>query len=185
MKKEILFYFIFFTIVSGCSTISYTEPTDGKLSKVRFTTNTKNVLSVSSYSNENCENEQGLMSLRDGYLFNSSPKKLGIPLWSYHKNAAKEFFFRANKNHYFIFYGSSNEATYRGSNVFSCAVPLAVKFSSKKDYELSYKLKGKRCMVEISIIERRKNNYVKKKSHLFYNNWTKECQKVFDGLKFW
>jgi hypothetical protein len=43
------------------------------------------------------QNETEWMRLRDGYLTNSQPKKLGMPLWNYHENAAKEVYVEANK----------------------------------------------------------------------------------------
>ncbi|CZF81822.1 hypothetical protein GCE9029_02849 [Grimontia celer] len=79
---------------SGCSTISYEEPTEGPLAKVRFSTDFESIVHVSGYKNLNCEGESEWMRLRNGFLLNSSPKTLNIPLSDdLHENSFKEFCF--------------------------------------------------------------------------------------------
>ncbi|MDW5377996.1 hypothetical protein R6258_13800 [Halomonas sp. HP20-15] len=123
-------------LLVACSSISYKEPTGGDRARVRFVTETESVMVIRGYDDSSCmTNEREWMRLRKGFLFNSQPKRLGIPLWSYHKNAAKEVYVTTGKNYTFLFSGSEQG----GALNYSCGVPITVRFKSGHDYELYFK----------------------------------------------
>jgi hypothetical protein len=126
------------------------------------------------YDDTHCTtNENEWMRFRDGFLLISTPKVLGMPLWRYHTNAAKEVFVEANKLLYGLFVGSetafgwwsfegskqSNSRftkTERGpgpfyqGTVYQCATPFSFRFSEGKDYEVSFRWDRDNCSVVIS-----------------------------------
>ena len=85
-------------VLTGCESLLYKEPMAGPQARVRFVTETEGVTVLRVYNDTHCTtNETEWMRLRDGFVLRSTPKVLGMPLWKYHKNAAKEVFVEANK----------------------------------------------------------------------------------------
>lgn len=162
---------IFFMLLCSCSTISYEEPQDGDRARVRLVTDSESITVIRSYTNDSCENESELMRLKNGFLVNSSPKLLNMPLWDYHKNAAKEFYFEANEEHYLMFFGAETI----GTTTYSCAVPTAVKFEPDKDYELSYRFGLSSCFVELSELVKSGTGFSKKEINTYSNIGTDGC----------
>jgi hypothetical protein len=114
---------------------------------VRFVTNTDEVTVLRAYKADGCSGkEDEWMRLRAGYLVNSVPKRLDMPLWHYHQNAAKEVYVTADAPLYFMFFGSSTD----GLITYSCAVPFSYQFDRGVDYEVSYSWAPKQCSVEVS-----------------------------------
>ena len=139
------------TTCIACSTISYTEPGTGDISRVRFATNEINHVVIRAYETSNCDGEDEWMRLRNGPLINSSPKSLGIPLANYKKNGFKEFNVLAGGEKIIMFVGAAAE----GNSVATCGVPLSLKFLEKgKDYELFYQFNFNSCSVVSSEISR-------------------------------
>lgn len=133
----------------GCSTLSYQEPQTGPRAKVRFVTETDEVAVLWSYDDAACKtNESEVMRLRVGFLVNSNPKRLGLPLWDFHANAAKEIYFDASKPKYFLFSGDSIDPP--DTTMYSCAVPFSFHFEANKDYEVAFKWHPQNCRVVIS-----------------------------------
>lgn len=162
---------VLFTVAAmsvGCSTINYTEPQSGDLSRVRFVTNETDVVVVRAYETTECGGESEWMRLRNGALINSSPKSLGMPLQNGSRNAFKEFYTSSNTEKIVMFVGASQ----RGNKVFSCGVPLNLKFLEKdKDYELFYQLGFNSCSVVASEIKKSfSGEFFKEKLNTYSNS---------------
>lgn len=133
---------------NGCATLSYVEPTDGPRARVRFVGALSGVTVVTSYKSANCVGESEMMRLKNGFLFRSSPKTLGIPLGeNYDKNRVKEVYVSANIPNYYIF---SNGVIINNISL-SCAVAVAIEFDDGKDYELKFEGNGSFVPPECSV----------------------------------
>jgi len=140
----------------SCSTLKYQEPLEGPRARVRFVTTTDDIAILRTYDDVNCErNESEWMRLRDGPLWVGKPKTLGIPLWSYNENAAKEVFVQASKQINGMFFGGEDDVLV----VHLCAVPFFYSFAENSDYEVMFKWDRKQCMVVISKIVGDKYNW--------------------------
>jgi hypothetical protein len=141
-------------LLSSCSSLSYKEPTTGPRARVRFVTDTKEITVLRVFDDASCtQNATEWMLLRVGPFLNSSPKVLGIPLWNYHDNAAKEVYVEANKQITGFFRGA--ETPFPWSPILTtyyCAVVFSYNFSEGKDYEVSFKWDQKNCRVDLSEI---------------------------------
>jgi hypothetical protein len=189
MKKFAGMLSFFFLFMFGCSTIRYTEPTTGPRARVRFAVDTEEITVVWGYETEDCEKEEEWMRLRNGTLLNSSPKTLGMPLWHYHENAAKEFYFSTERPLIVMFKGSEavpNAYSITGYDIYACAVPIIYQLE-EKDYEASFKWHRQNCMVFLfEIVKSESGNYEKKllktfgKKALFNNEG---CMKAFKKLR--
>jgi hypothetical protein len=134
--------------IAGCAAtaLTYSEPLQGSRARVRFATNTDYVTVLRAYDDANCTvNENEWMRLRAGNLVGGHPKKLGIPLWVHHDNAAKEVYVDASRTHTFLFSGAAAV----GTKVYQCGVPLTFRFESDKDYEVSFSQLGVDCSVTV------------------------------------
>ncbi len=170
--------------LSGCSTVSYVEPTSGPTARVRFVTDTDQITIVRSYSSTNCDNESEMMRLRNGFLLVGEPRRLGIPLWNYHNNAGKEFLVNSNKPHVYMIEGS--EQSYR--QIRKCGTAIKQKFEEGKDYEISYKWNFSNCRVEVSEIKKDELGEFKKVILQERNNkltpeFSKSCLSEFKKLR--
>lgn len=135
--------------ITGCASMSYKEPLQGPRARVRFVTTSVSPTVLRAYDDINCtQNETEWMRLRAGYLLNSNPKKLGMPLWSYHENAAKEVYVDASKQMHGMFFGSEQI----GTTLYSCGVPFSFTFSANNDYEVKYQWSPSQCLATISQI---------------------------------
>jgi len=108
------------------------------------------IVTVLGYDDSKCEtNEQELMRLRSGFLMNSNPKRLGMPLWRFHDNGAKEVFVDADRPFNALFSGTEigSPTTYR------CGVPISFQFKDKLNYEVEYFWGRQTCSVTVSQIE--------------------------------
>ncbi len=181
MKFKNIFIFLPLLAISvGCSTVNYSEPKTGDLSRVRFATNETDIVVVRAYETAECNGESEWMRLKSGVLINSSPKSLGIPLQNYNKNAFKEFNTPSGKEKIVMFVG----ATQMGNKVFSCGVPLNLAFLEKnKDYELFYQLDFNSCTVTASEIQAPSSGEAIKKKLKVYSNSEdglgEACMKLF------
>lgn len=132
-------------ILSGCSTLSVEEPTNGPRARVRFTTNTESIMVVRGYDDAGCESgEKEWMRLANHFLVNSDPKRLDMPLWSFHPNAAKELYV-TTAPHTFLFSGSG------GTHL--CGVAVHQTFEQDRDYELSFNVDSASCNVQLNVLE--------------------------------
>jgi hypothetical protein len=177
MKKTIITLLF---LVASCSTITYVEPTEGPLTKVRFFSDTEDITVVRGYDDKNCNNEQEWMRLRAGILLNSTPKSLNIPLSEgMHKNAFKEFYVHPNIDFIYMFNGGKKI----GRTAYSCGVPIKIKFNPNEIYELSYNYDWPNCSVDISTIKKDQDSQYKRKLiKKFKNkigNFGENCMKAF------
>ena len=132
--------------VAACSTLTYQEPRTGPLARVRFVTDSKDISVFRTYGDMNCStNEVEWLRLRNGILLNSSPKRLGMPLWTYHDNAAKEVFVEANRQIYGLFEGGET----RGITIYSCGTPFSYSFQEGSDYEVRFTWAPQECRVTV------------------------------------
>jgi hypothetical protein len=160
MRSIILLTVLIF--IAGCATLKYEEPTEGPLARARFVANTDDVTVLRAYSDSNCsDGETEWMRLRAGPLLNSSPHKLGLPLWDYHVNSAKEVHVKANEPVNGMFYGSAT--TYR------CAVPFSFAFDEGEDYEVVFDVQNRFCSVEISQFKREGDDWFRDSMATFTN----------------
>ncbi|MBW8308790.1 MAG: hypothetical protein K0M45_04000 [Candidatus Paracaedibacteraceae bacterium] len=132
-------------IITGCAGVSYQDPKSGPVTRVRFVTDTTGPVAVRSYASKECDGEYRMMDLRNGVLLGSEPRRLGIPLWNYHTNAAKEVLIRAGIPQFYMFQGVENSRNY----IKSCGIVVQQKFEEGKDYEVSYKWSRQNCKLEV------------------------------------
>ncbi|MFC5708203.1 hypothetical protein [Aeromonas eucrenophila] len=135
--------------IAACSTLTYQEPQTGPLARVRFVTDSNQISVLRTYGDKNCTtNEVEWLRLRNGMMINSSPKRLGMPLWNYHDNAAKEVFVEANKQIYGLFQGGETTAL----TTYLCGTPFSYSFQDGADYEVRFKWAPQECRVTIAQI---------------------------------
>lgn len=170
--------------VSGCSTVTYVEPTSGPVARVRFVSDSTGNTIVRSYASTNCDGENEMMRLRNGFLFNSEPKRLGIPLWNYHENAGKEFLISSNKPQIYMFDGG----LVQGRKIIHCGVPIKLMFETNKDYEVSYTLADSKCFVDVSEIKKNASGQPEKvllqrKDNTLGSEFSQACVDQFKKLR--
>jgi hypothetical protein len=145
----LIFLTIIFLFMLGCTAVKYNEPGTGSRARVRFAANTPESdwlghgydTHVYGYEAENCEKEEEWMFLRNGILLGRSKKTLGIPLWNFHKNAAKEVNISTDKPLIVQF----KSYTFRTdcflilcqAHWYICDVPVIYQLE-ERDYEISF-----------------------------------------------
>jgi hypothetical protein len=167
-------------LVSGCSTLEYREPgTDAPHARARFTTDTKGITVVWEYADKNCGGaESEMMRLRDGYILGSSAKRLGMPLWTYGTNDAREVVVSAPQSKTFLF-----KATVEGGGLRqSCGVPVTVDFVPTKDYEIAFSWKAKQCSVTVAELLPKDGTHVKVTSATFDNTGSNVSTSCLDAF---
>jgi hypothetical protein len=144
----------------------YTEPNQGQTARVRFSTNIDAITMVWTYADEACmSDEQEWMRLKKGHLFNSSPKRLGMPLWEHHENGARELRVLVTPPRTFLFKGSVGS----GNSIYTCGVAFQSTFLEGKDYEVAYSWYSKGCNVDVYEIVEIKGDYSRKRIAYFDN----------------
>lgn len=183
--KVLLVTFPVLLATYACSTINYTEPQTGDLSRVRFASYESKPVVIRAYETKDCKGEREWMTLRNGTLINSNPKSLGIPLGNFNKNAFKEFNVQVGSEKVIMFVGSSAV----GNSVFTCGVPLSLSFLEKnKDYELLFQMGLNSCFVVSSEIIKEPSGQFKKNKIKAYSNknqegFGEECIKQFHKFR--
>ncbi|ACK48094.1 hypothetical protein G3485_09650 [Shewanella baltica] len=122
------------TIISGCAT-TYVEQSSGDLARVRFVAkNSGAPTAVNLYSEKNCENKIPVTSLlgRSIELF-PIEKRLGIPLWDYSANAAKEFNMPANVEQNIMIIQNTG-----GLSSIACGAYFQFTYEKNNDYEIIF-----------------------------------------------
>lgn len=149
MYKTILACLLVF-VLAGCATLKYEEPTSGPRARVRFAVLNPSLTVLYRYDDEKCNGEAEWMRLRAGTLLTGNPKRLGMPLWEYHENAAKEVYVTSGKR----FYGMMTTEYQSGMYKHRCGVPFAFDLEDGKDYEVVFKT-GASCSATVSRLEDR------------------------------
>jgi hypothetical protein len=168
--------------LAGCATLSYQEPAAGSRARVRFVTGPSGITLLRTYDDVNCGgNEVEWMRLRDGFLLNSAPKRLGMPLFSYHQNAAKEVYVRSGKPVYGLFIGSETQYNFSTPrtyilptpSTYICAVPFSHTFLENSDYEVLFEWSRFDCRVRIfEIVQDETGDHMLKEAADFDNKIT-------------
>ena len=172
MKNIILVFTLLWLV--GCATLRYQEPTQGPRARVRFVSTSSSPTVLRVYDDVNCtQNETEWMRLRVGALLTSTPKRLDMPLWSYHENSAKEVYVAADKQIYGMFFGSEDRMVTMGTTTFktiySCGTPFSFTFSANTDYEVKFQWSPYQCLVTISQIVRNGSDWSLKEVGRFDN----------------
>lgn len=91
-----------------------------------------------------------MMRLATHVLINSRPKRLGIPLWEFHENAAKEVYFDTRQTLHAMTTGD-RIASYSSQGTISeiCAVPYSIRFEPGRDYEVALNVAAGLCRVNV------------------------------------
>jgi hypothetical protein len=153
----------------ACASQMYIEPSQGQTARVRFSTDLDAPTMVWTYADEACtSDEQEWMRIRKGYLLNSSPRRLGMPLWEHHENSAKEFRVLAGSTRSYLFKG----AIQTGSTVYSCGVAFRQAFQEGKDYEVAFSWHPTSCNIVVSEITDNQGTFTRKKIAVFDNQVT-------------
>jgi hypothetical protein len=145
MRPLFLTSIVVFQLV-GCAATApdYQSPSSGPVARIRFATENPGVSVVYQYNDSQCENgEVEVARLRAGPLFKSDNKNLGIPLNTFHVNAAHEVVVQADKQFTGVF-----EAA-QGPDV--CKVPFSF-LPSAGDFEVLSVVARNSCQVVISEI---------------------------------
>ncbi len=127
----------------------------GNEARVRFVTTINGVTTVYKYDDDECkQGEEELARLKNGLLLmNPGPplKKMGMPLWEFHENAATELPVAAGR-----FHGMIDSANWN----IRCGVPFSFDFKEGRDYEVVYDLppRGGSCTVKIFLLEGNKGS---------------------------
>lgn len=174
--------------LGGCASRLYIEPTQGERAKVRFATDTTGISILRSYDDSTCNtNEQEWMRLRKGTLIASKPKRLGIPLWEHHDNAAQEVYVNADMPLTLMFVSSTESSAYKNGSIVtttsSCGVPFTYKFEKNSDYEVAFAMQGVSCNVTISEIVSRAQGPVRTQVKAFTNQISPEQAPCLDQFK--
>ena len=169
-------------LASGCAapSLTYVEPTQGERARVRFSTGTSGLTVVRGYDDSGCRtNEKEWMRLIRGNapLIESSPRRLGLPGWYHHENAAKEIHVEASREQTLMFIG--NETS--GVTAHRCGVPLTFKFEKDRDYEVSFHLGPPSCSVTVSQLNAKEP--VRTYLRTFDNRITEETAVCLDQFK--
>lgn len=167
-------------LLAGCVPTLSHEPESGPRARVRFSTDSPGVTFIYQYRDVDCkQDELELGRLRNGICLLCSGKRLGMPLWNYHNNAAKEIYVTAGT----MFYGLMQDrqppppiapdqlpglvagmsttgktarfiplAPSRMSGAGMCGVPVSFVFEENVDYDVD--LKWEQCTVEIFRLQR-------------------------------
>lgn len=166
-------------LLSACSSIVYQEPMSGPRARVRFVTSFTGVALLRAYDDANCSsNEAEWMRLRNGKLFNSTPKRLGMPLWNYSENAAKEVYVDSTKQFNGLMQGSERG----GEGIYSCGVPFFFTFLENADYEVFFHWSPKSCHITIAQLIDGTKGVEEKELKVFTNQITEinaGCMKAF------
>ena len=170
--------------LSGCSTLNYDEPTGGELAKVRFVTDSSDVVVLWRYDDVNCSGETEWLRLRNGFLLNSSPKSLNMPLSDgLHKNAYKELYVESGIEHVFMFKGTVTE----GLTEYSCGVPIKMNFENDAMYEINFQNYGTTCNAILSEVYELADGEPRKKPLETFTNsvygFGEQCKEAFDQLR--
>ena len=125
------------------------------------------------------------MRLRNGPLVNSSPKRLGIPLWDHHENAAKEFYASTEMPLIVMFKGSESVPGILKQVTYTCGVPVMYQLE-EKDYEVRFNWHREHCTVNLFEIAKTGEIYEKQLLKTFdnkirYNN--PHCMEAFKKLR--
>jgi hypothetical protein len=164
--------------LTGCASLTYQEPAQGPRARVRFVTDSSAILRA--YDDANCtQNEKEWMRLKNGFLFNSSPKTLMMPLQKYHKNAAKEVFVDASKPMHGMFFGAEQV----GTTVYTCGVPFSFTFSENSDYEVKFEWSQNQCLAIVSQIVASGSDWTLKQVGEFNNRVTDSNRGCVDKFK--
>lgn len=170
-------------LLAGCSALKYREPTEGPRARVRFTADTDDNSLLLAYDAAGCTtHEQEWMRLRVGVHVLSSPKRMGMPLWEHHDNAAKEVHVDASKPLHAMFVGGSHvtrpgTATHHASiSVYSCGVAFTYAFEADKDYQVSFNWHPQRCTVTVSELVRQDDGYARVTREVFDNQLAEQNQ---------
>jgi hypothetical protein len=157
--KHIFIVFVI-ALLTACTLLKYQEPTQGPRARVRFVTNTSEITVLRTYDDVNCTvNESEWMRLRDGPFFHGSPKTLGLPLWSYHRNAAKEVYVEANKQINGMFFGEDVDHMVLYRALYQCGVPFYFSFKENTDYEVKFHWSRTQCTAAVSQFVRNGENW--------------------------
>lgn len=172
---------IFVVSLSGCAALTYVEPQTGSRARVRFVTDTVSPSVLRVYDGDDCSGaEQEWMRLRVGVLLTGSVKRLGMPLWSYHDNAAKEVYVSTNKPITAIFWGTESAGNY----FYQCGVPFKASFQEGKDYEVKYRWDRTQCTVSFAeIVERKPGEYSSQEIASFNNRVTDKSSGCLQQFK--
>ena len=115
---------------------------------LRLATNTPHVATAYQYADASCQaNEIKMFGLRAGTLFRSKESRLGIPLWDFHKNGAKEIEIPTGK-----FVGKFEGVADGGSVGAKCDSAFSLDAEAGHDYEVFFDFPGAGCSVRISEI---------------------------------
>jgi hypothetical protein len=145
----------------GCASVSYTEPADGPRTRVRFAVGEEAVPTglplesenavVYGFADANCSDGREWMALLNGFLVNSDPRSLGMPLADYHRNAAKEFYVSTAQPMTIMFIGGASSFNGVTTTDYYCPVLVSVPLTTGTDYEFVYRPFGNtRCAVEMN-----------------------------------
>ena len=181
--KKIIFLLVGTFVLSNCATTSQIETESGPTAKVRFTTNTGPVTGLYELTNQDCDKHKRITPLRNGILLVGKTRRLGMPLWDYHENAAKEFLVPANKTHFYLFHSAGNDGRY----VRNCGTFVSQKFEENKDYEVSYKWNDHKCYVDVNEIKKNESGEFEKvllqrKNSIIEPPFAKRCKAVFSRI---
>jgi hypothetical protein len=117
-------------------------------------------------------------------MINSGEKRLGMPLWSYGPNQAKEIYIPTDKPTYALVALDIQ----RPMVVFSCGIPVRIAFQPDQDYELVIRFDDNRnsCTLEASHIVLHDGAYERVPFARFDNRVKPEsaaCMKAFEKVR--
>lgn len=141
-------------ICCGCAALYlYQEPYDGPRARVRFVAAPG--ADVYRYDDDQCKSGEDHV-----VRMNSSPKRLGLPLWKHDENAAKEFYVRARRPFHGMFaYGVSTAGGAANLRT-TCNLGFSFMPLEGRDYEVLYTYDGQGCRVQLFDLQPQANGEV-------------------------
>ena len=178
-KAHTLLPLILITL-TACSTSSYEAPHNEATARVRFTLQTSGVAKVRHYQDQYCNGGEEWLRLKDKATPNKEATRLGMPLWRYHNNSAKELAISSGSTHHFLFKGQKKV----GFMAINCAVPVTARFKKDRNYELRYSSGMHTCHVELREINTSANgNITTTAIQRFKNSRGINSNNCFDNFK--
>ena len=167
-------------VLAGCiSMLPYKEPSSGPRARVRFVTSTEMVIVLRSYADAQCsQGGEEMMRLRRGIIiFGATPKQLGMPLWAYHDNAAKEVYVSVATPFHGMFQAAGRTSALGGRK--RCGIPFAIELGTGRDYEFYFDFE--RCSLVASEIVASPDGYRKVPAPLIPMD-TEACRVAFEKV---
>lgn len=136
----------------------YVEPQEGNLARIRLAIPQENGLSLNSpsttvrgYQSEDCKGHYDWTVLANYYLVGRGTRKLGLPLWEYNDNGAREYYVATDRPIIVTFEGRTGDFVRGSPKGQTCVILVNRTLEPDRDYELVYEHQSAtKCIVTLN-----------------------------------